>query len=366
VAIACLAAAALIVDAIVQGEGGGFAWWEALIALAAAVPLAWRRLAPVAVLLLCLPGLVAFAAVAGAGTVVTLVAILLFYTVAVAGDRRRSLFVAVVSAIFLSVVISLLATGEEATMKALRVFLILSALGAGEIVRTRRQLRQAELERLARVEREREEAGRRRIAAERVRIARELHDSLGHALVAINVRAAVARHLGEPESAADALADIEGVSKEALADLRGTIDLLRESDETAPTRPNQGIDGVPELVENLRAGGVEAEARFDLGAAEIPLSLGQTTYRIVQESFTNILRHADAARATLEVRVVSRRLEIEVLDDGDPGATPAAAGHGLRGMAERAEALGGHVEAGPFDRGWRVLAELPLDRGASA
>jgi signal transduction histidine kinase len=296
---------------------------------------------------------------------VTLIAMLLFFNVAVAGDRRRSLLVAAVSAVFLGIVISLLASGEEATMKALRVVLILGALGVGEIVRTRRELRQAELDRRTQLEREREETGRRRIAAERVRIARELHDSLGHALVAINVRAGVARHLGDPQSAATALADIQGVSSEALGDLRGTLDLLRENGEAAPTRPEEGLDGVPELVQNLRAGGVDAEARIELGSAEIPRSLAQATYRIVQESFTNILRHAGAARATLEVRVVSRRLEIEIRDDGNMPST-ADPGHGLRGMVERAEALGGQVQAGPADPGWLVRAELPLDQGSPA
>lgn len=363
-ALTCFAALAL--DVVHAGEVGTGGKVVALaIAVPAAVPIAWRRIAPVATLLLCLPGLVALAAVAGAGTAVTAIAMLLFFNVAVDGDRRRSLLVAAVSAIFLGVVISLLASGEEAGMKALRVVLILSALGVGEIVRTRRELRQAELDRAAQIEREREESGRRRIAAERVRIARELHDSLGHALVAINVRAGVARHLGDPESAAGALADIQGVSSEALADLRGTLDLLRESGEAAPTRPNEGLDGVPELVENLRAGGIAAEARIELGSAEIPRSLAQAAYRIVQESFTNILRHAGAARATLDVRVVARRLEIEVRDDGEVGP-PAAPGHGLRGMVERAEALGGRVEAGPVDHGWRVHAELPLDQGTPA
>ncbi len=362
VGVACLAVAVLLLDAIMHGENGGLAAWQVPIALAAAAPLAWRRPAPIAVLLLVLPGLIAFAAVTGAGTAVTLIAMLVFYTVARAGDRRRSLLVALLSAVFLAVVISLLATGEEATIKALRVFAILGALGVGEIVRTRSQLREAERERRARIEREREEDGRRRVAAERARIARELHDSLGHALVAINVRAGVARHLGDPESATSALADIEGVSSEALTDLRETIALLHEEDEPAPRRPGMGLEGVPELIENLRAGGVEAEARIDLDAAEIPRPLAQAAYRIVQESFTNILRHAGAGRATLRVGVVSERLEIEVLDDGAP-AGPTEAGHGLRGMAERAEALGGQVEAGPAAGGWRVLAELPLDGG---
>src|SRR5262249_8573000 len=105
--------------------------------------------------------------------------------------------------------------------------------------------------------------------------------------------------------------------------------------------------------------------RIELDSTEIPRSLAQAAYRIVQESFTNILRHAGAARATLDVRVVGRRLEIEVRDDGDGGA-PGDPGHGLRGMGERAEAAGGQVEGGRDGRGGRVHAELPLDQGSPA
>ncbi|MGH2939601.1 MAG: sensor histidine kinase [Solirubrobacterales bacterium] len=357
---------ALLGHALIRSGGaGGFDAASIPLGLAATVPLLWRRQAPIAVLLACVPGLLAFVAVVGPGEVPSLIAMVPLYTVAVCGDRRRSLIVAAISAVCLGGVIWVLASGDEVPQKALWLLLILSALGIGEIVRTRRDLRAAQLARAEQLEREREQEGRRRITAERIRIARELHDSLGHALVAINVRAGVARHLGGDGTAGSALRDIEGVSSEALGDLRATIGLLRENGEAPPTRPSEALEGVPELIENLRAGGIEAEARIDLGSTEIPRSLAQAAYRIVQESFTNVLRHADADRATLDLRVVARRLEIEVTDDG--GAVGVGTpGHGLQGMAERAEALGGHVEAGPGAGGWRVHAELPLDQTSPA
>ncbi len=247
-------------------------------------------------------------------------------------------------------------------MKTLRLVLLLSPIGVGDIVRTRRELHEAERERQEALEHEREQEGLRRVAAERVRIARELHDSLGHALVAINVRAGVARHIGDPDSASAALGDIQSASSEALGELRATLDLLRESGEAAPTRPSDDLDGVPELMATLRAGGVEARAQVDVRAAELPRPLGQAAYRIVQESFTNILRHADAATASLEVRVVARRLEIEVTDDGAPsaadglsGARPSRDG----GSAPRRSAATSRPV--PSTRGWRVLARLALD-----
>jgi signal transduction histidine kinase len=364
--LAALCFVALIANEAINPErAAGFDPAVIPLALIAAAPIAWRRIAPLTALLACAPGLLAFVAVGGPGEAVTAIVMIPLYTVAELGHRRRSILVAALSAVFFAVVISLLAPGDELAQRALRLFVILSALGVGEIVRTRRELRAAQLAREAQLDHEREQEGRRRVTAERMRIARELHDSLGHALVAINVRAGVARHLGDADPAESALRDIEGVSSEALGDLRATIGLLRENGEAAPTRPSEGLDGVPELIENLRAGGVEAEARVELGSTEIPRSLAQAAYRIVQESFTNILRHADAARATLDVRIVSQCLEIEVTDDGAAVAA-AAPGHGLQGMAERAEALGGHVEAGPADHGWRVRAELPLDQGSMA
>lgn len=362
IAAACFVG--MLIEAGVSSERSASFAVAVPLAFLATAPLAWRRRAPIATLLLLVPGLIAFLVFIGPADAATATAMIALYTVAERGDRRRSIMIAAIAAIFLGGLIWVLASGDELGVKALRLLLLLSPIALGEIVRTRRELREAERVRQEALEHEREQEGLRRVAAERVRIARELHDSLGHALVAINVRAGVARHIGDPDAAAAALGDIESVSKEALGDLRGTLDLLRESGEVAPTRPAEGLDDVSELVENLRAGGIAAEARIDVGAAEIPRSLAQAAYRIVQESFTNILRHAGAARATLDVRVVSRCLEIEVNDDGD-GAAVAIPGHGLRGMVERAEALGGHVEAGPAGDGWRVLAELPLDQGSA-
>ncbi len=363
-AIAAACFVAMLIEAAVSSERSASFGLAAPLAIVATAPLAWRRRTPIMALLLLVPGLIAFLVFVGPAEVTTATAMIALYTVAERGDRRRSILIAVIAAVFLGGLIWVLASNDELGVKALRLLLLLTPIAIGEIVRTRRELREAERERQEALEHEREQEGLRRVTAERVRIARELHDSLGHALVAINVRAGVARHIGDPDAAASALGDIESVSKEALGDLRGTIDLLRESGDAAPIRPAEGLDDVSELLENLRAGGITAEACIDLGAAEIPRSLAQAAYRIVQESFTNILRHAGAARATLDVRVVSRSLEIEVTDDGD-GTAATTPGHGLRGMAERAEALGGHVEAGPAGDGWRVLAELPLDQGSA-
>jgi signal transduction histidine kinase len=343
---------------------GGFTPVGIPLAAIATAPLAWRRLAPIAVLLATAAGLLLFIVVVGGGEVASVIAMIALYTVAVLGDRRRSLIVGIGSALVLGAAISALDDSGSPAREALRLLLILSALVVGDTVRSRRALRIANAERDVQIAREREIEGERRIADERVRIARELHDSLGHSLVAINVRAGVSEHLGDPGGSAAALGEIKDVSANALRDLRATLDVLRDRGEAAPTRPSEGLSGLPGLVESLRAGGIDAETDVEVDGRPIPSSLGQAAFRIVQESLTNVLRHAGASRARVAVRVIADDLDIVVTDDGQPGNS-APPGHGLRGMAERASALGGSVEAGPMAVGWRVHARLPLGGSAA-
>jgi signal transduction histidine kinase len=361
-ALAC--GLALIGDAVGGADGHAFTALAIPLAAIAAAPLAWRRRAPVAVLLATGFGLLAFIVAVGSGDVASLIAMIPLYTVAVLGDRRRSLIVGIVSALVLAAAISALDDNGSPGSGAVRLLLILSALVVGDTVRSRRALRLANAARDEQLAREREMESERLVADERVRIARELHDSLGHSLVAINVRAGVSQHIGDPGASSEALGEIKEVSASALRDLRATLDVLRDRGEDAPTRPNQGLAGLPELAESLRAGGVRTETEVEVSGARIPGPLGQATFRIVQESLTNVLRHAGASRARVAVRVVADSLDIEVTDDGGETAS-ADPGHGLRGMAERAGALGGSVEAGPVPTGWRVHARLPLDGSAA-
>lgn len=360
--LAAACAAALIVQALAGTDDHAFEVLAVPLAIAAAVPLAWRRVAPIGVLLASSAGLLLFIAVIGAGDLASAIVMIPLYTVAVAGDRRRSLFVGAASAVVLAGAISALAADESIPGGALRLLVILSSLVVGDLVRTRRALRAANVARRTQEARELEQESERRVVGERVRIARELHDSLGHALVAINVRAGVGRHIGDPGDSAAALGEIKEVSANALRDLRATLDVLREDGEAAPRTP-EGLAGLPELAASLRAGGVETETDVVLGGTPISNTLGQAAYRIVQESLTNVLRHAGASRARVEVRVVAETLDIAVTDDGS-AVEVMTPGHGLRGMAERAGALGGTVEAGPTPVGWRVHARLPLAGGA--
>jgi signal transduction histidine kinase len=156
------------------------------------------------------------------------------------------------------------------------------------------------------------------------------------------------------------------VSAEALNDLRTTLSLLREADDPAPTAPTLDLASMTQLLDRAKAAGLDADADVQLNGHVIPIAVAQAGFRIVQEALTNVMRHAAASRALVKLRVEGETLEIDVTDDGAPAAagTPAPDGHGLRGMNERAAALGGDVTAGPAERGgWHVHARLPLMSG---
>jgi signal transduction histidine kinase len=207
----------------------------------------------------------------------------------------------------------------------------------------------------------------RRLGQERLRIAREVHDVVAHSMVAINVQAGVAAHLldDDTEQARDALMQIKRTSGDALTDLRATLGVLRDPDQEAPVGPAAGLDDLDAVAGRLRAMGIEVTVDVD-NVGVVPTPVGSACYRIVQEALTNVLRHASARTATVVVRADEDMLTIVVADNGagaGAGQPSAGAGTGLRGMHERAEALGGTLHSGPgADGGWRVEATLPLTR----
>jgi signal transduction histidine kinase len=247
-----------------------------------------------------------------------------------------------------------------------RLGVLLMALVVGDAVRSRRVIVQAALDREAERDRRRREEADRRMADERLRIAQEVHDVVAHAMVAINVQAGVAAHVlhKRPGQAETALTEIKRVSGAALTDLRATLGLLRDEGAAAPVHPARALSEVHELAAPLQAAGVEVEVDLRGPQERVPSPVGAAAYRIVQEALTNVLRHAEASSAQVHVEIRARDLEIDVRNDGPATAVaPNAngAGTGLRGMAERAKALGGRVEAGRLDDGgWRVRAVLPL------
>ena len=219
----------------------------------------------------------------------------------------------------------------------------------------------------------REEEARRRAGEERLRIARELHDVLAHNISLINVQAGVALHLMEdqPEQARTALTAIKAASKDALGELRSVLDVLRTTgpgggpmspdDEGAPRTPTAGLDDLDRLVAGATAAGIDVRVVTAGTPRPLPPSVDLAAFRIVQEALTNVTRHAGQAAATISLTYGDGALTVQVEDDGRGvnGAGPGS-GNGIRGMKERAAALGGELEVGPRPGGgFRVTASLP-------
>lgn len=359
-ALAGLCAIVLLADCLALGTLQDHPAPALALVVATCLPLTWRSSHPLASLVVVFAGLIACAIALDTGEASIAVALLPLYTVSELGGRRRSVVVAIAATLVL-VATTLQVDGHlDLGAGAVRLLLLIGAVALGDLVRTRRSLREEARGRVAREQRERESDHLRRLADERLRIARDVHDSIAHALVAINVRAGVAAHLGVVGDAQAALVEIKDVSSEALGDLRATLGLLRNEHDAAPTVPAMGLEGLPQLLERTRNAGLAASGELSYLSVGIPSPVGQAGFRIVQESLTNVLRHADATSASVRVRVCDGALEIDVEDDGT-GAPGPLSGHGLRGMIERADALGGQLVAGPrAEGGWRVHALLPL------
>jgi signal transduction histidine kinase len=231
----------------------------------------------------------------------------------------------------------------------------LIVVGTGELLRLNRA-RQLEARR-ARAEERRRQAGE-----ERLRIARELHDVVAHHMSLIHVQAGVALHVldRKPDQVETALTTIKDASKEALTELRALIGVLRADGEPAPRAPVASLPALQELAARTSQAGVSTtvDVHGDLGG--VPASVGSALFRIAQEAVTNVVRHSGATRARIVVSVGDGAATLSVTDNGRGGGQ-AEEGTGLRGMRERATALGGDVSFGPADGGGAELkAELPL------
>ncbi|HEX4306124.1 MAG TPA: histidine kinase [Solirubrobacterales bacterium] len=207
---------------------------------------------------------------------------------------------------------------------------------------------------------------RERAAAERLRMARELHDVIGHDISLINVQASAGldRLDRDPEQARAALAAIKRVSHEALEELRSILAALREEDEGAPHSPAPDLARLPELAHQTEAAGITVEVETEGTHRPLPAAVELAAYRIVQEALTNVARHARARRATVRLRFETGELRIEIADDGEAAPSPPGSstdGSGIVGMRERAAALGGELDAGPRPGGgFAVTARLPV------
>lgn len=340
-----------------------------LMAIGAAA-LVLRRRAPKRVLLLTGTVSVIECVTSDPRAPVAMSAVIALYTVAATTDRPTTWRVGLATMTVLTGAAMLAGPLPWYAQENLGIFAWTGmAAAAGDAVRSRRAFVHAIRERAERAERTREEEARRRVAEERLRIARDLHDVVAHHIALVNVQAGVAAHVMDkrPDQAKEALAHVREASRSALNELRATVGLLRQSgDPEAPTEPAPGLDRLDELADTFRHAGLPVEvARADQGTT-LPAAVGLAAYRVIQEALTNVRKHAGSeAKAEVSVVRVGPRIEITIVDDGageEPATVPTSGGHGLLGMRERVTALGGTLTTGPrYGGGYRVHATLPLD-----
>jgi len=324
----------------------------ALLAISGLALVARRRY-PVAVLGVTL--VTALTAAALGARVAYLALIVAFFT-AVLARKRAAAIASLIIGYFGSILPGLISgSGPSLTFVfALLAWLLVLLCGA-ELLRLRNQ-------RAADQVRAREEELTRLAMAERLAIARDLHDIVAHNISVINVQSNTALHLidRQPERAREALTAIHEISKQALTELRSVLGVLRTAEDQPPLTPGPGIDQLDELAAKTSAAGVPVVITRSGNPRAVSAEVGVAAYRIAQEALTNTARHASGGRALVSLAYGDDVLVIEISDDGPP-AREWARGNGITGMIERAQALGGRLEAGPrSDRGFRVQATLPL------
>jgi signal transduction histidine kinase len=325
-----------------------------LLVFCGGIPLVWRRRAPVAMFLLSSAPVLTYYHLGYPGGPSALLPT--FALISLAFLRGPLVAGIAGGVVVLVVVVAVLVAGDpNGTLDSRLVAVLLWATVAvviGTIGQVRRTAIRSAAERAA-------EADRRRAEEQRLGIAREVHDVVAHSLAMINVQAGVAAHVADrrPDEAKAALLAIKEASRSALADLRATLGVLRSGDDRAPT---PGLALLPDLISIASAAGITVRADGDAGSLPAPVDVA--AYRILQESLTNVVRHGRGAD-TVTIRLVRTgdQLEITVRDNGRGAKPTASAGNGLRGMAERAHALGGETTAGPAPGGgYQVYARLPL------
>lgn len=243
--------------------------------------------------------------------------------------------------------------------------LLFAACLLGEAVRSRRARLAEARARLARSEVEREREAARRVAEERLRIARDMHDVLGHTIAAITVQAGYADDVLDrrPADARAALKAIRTTARQAIAELKASVGHLRADADAVPLAPAPRLSQVDELLDVPRRAGLRVRAEIAAGPP-LPAPVEVSAVRILQEALTNTIRHAHASEVTVSLRRAGGEVVVDVRDDGR--GVPSGTGHGLTGMAERAAAVGGVVEAGPMpEGGFRVRARLPVGEGTA-
>jgi signal transduction histidine kinase len=332
------------------------------------VPLAARRRFPLAVLAIVLASGLAFAALDLPPDILWVAVPVAVYSVAAYADRWASLAGLAVAEVG-SVANQLTPGRFQAPTVVSNALLIAAAWLLGHFVGVRRLYVLQLEERTAELERAREELARRAVTEERLRLARELHDVVAHAMSVIAVQSGVGAHVAntQPKEAAKSLGAIEATSRAALEELRRLLGVLRQEDEPrGDLAPVPGLADLDSLLAEVSRAGLAVKLRVNGTRPPLPVGVDLSAYRIVQEALTNVVKHAGTARAQVMVGYGDQEVTVEVTDDGRGAVTSVSdgrvgTGHGLIGMRERVQAFGGDLEVGPRPGGgFRVAARLPL------
>jgi signal transduction histidine kinase len=363
-----LSTAFFVFELVGSGLSRGILALGYALALVHTLPLAARRRFPGVVLALGVASGLAVAAL-GLSPIVLGVAILVaVYSVAAYGTRWVSL-AGLAAAEIGSVAVQLTPGRFQAPTVVSNALVIGAAWLLGHFVGVRRAYTARLEERTAELEQAREELARRAVTKERLRLARELHDVVAHAMSVIAVQSGVGAHVAstQPEEAAKALSAIEATSRAALEELRRLLGVLRQDSEPqGDLTPVPGLADLDSLLAEVAKAGLGVRLRVEGTPWQLPAGVDLSAYRIVQEALTNVVKHAGPARAQVTVGYRDQEVTLEVTDDGRgvgalAGDGRAGVGHGLIGMRERVAAFNGDLEAGPRPGGgFRVAARLPL------
>ncbi|HEY7198394.1 MAG TPA: sensor histidine kinase [Gaiellaceae bacterium] len=336
-----------------------------VLALAGLLPFAWRRRHPIPVLVWLFVCVGLIGAIDNSDQLyVFLAAILGLYSVGAHASRRAG---AAALAAALVVLLIGFALDDERTTTGDYFFVVVllgGAWGLGVALRERRTRATLLEDHAARLDREQEQRARQAVLEERARIARELHDVVAHSVSVMNVQTGVVRRRiadASPQEA-ELLDEVEHTGRQALAEMRRLLGLLRADDEGPSLEPQPGMASLPALVDRMREAGLQVEVSVVGEERVLQPGVDLAAYRIVQEALTNVFTHGGGATARVAVRYEPRRIVVDVEDDG-PGETATdGLGHGLVGMRERAALYGGTLEAGPrAGGGFAVHASLPVE-----
>jgi signal transduction histidine kinase len=371
VVVAGALGAAALVGALVEDlhpSGGVVRRLDALgglLIVGMTLPLVVRRLFPRAVAIVTVCCAAAAIVLGYPGAIGLLGALFALGSLAYTTTRGDTLLVGIPAGVALLTGFVAAPGSGSVTNVVANLLVITFTLLIGDLLRVRRDQNLLLAQRNRELEALREAETRSAIAEERMRIAREVHDVVGHALVAITLqaRAGLRRLSRSPERAGQALREIETLASRALAETRTAVATIRSGTDVTAPHPQPTLADLPDLVESMRGSELDVHLVVDLGAHELATHLQSAAYRIVQESLSNAAKHARPARAEVRIAHAGKDLSVEVTDDSANAAPAASEGSGLRGMRERAEQLGGTLEAGPAPvRGWRVRARFPIER----